>query len=683
MSSSGQQQQNGVIGDPETAESERKEQTLPPKWIENILTEGLFLWCVLSVIVDPFFFYVPVINEERKCIALDRRLYISITCLRTVLDSILLLNIILQCLPHFANARPRGQDQSQPESGQTVSAPAEMTGTESGQNVSANPPKLLKLLLWLSRLLFWHRKAQPEFWSLAIDVLAILPIPQVLLPIIFSKPRGFESLNKIRKVLTAVVLVQYVPRVMLIRLLSLPWRKAFSKEGQDGGPFKRVIAVKAGLNLFMFIVASHILGGFWYFFSIERETACWHLACENHIECNRSSFDCKDRSVGNYTFLNDYCPIQTPNTTAFDFGIFQGALQSGTVASMDFPRKILYCFWWGLRNLSSFGSNLQTSPHFWENCFAVLTSISGLLLFMYFLGRLQMYMQWEGQRQLQEAQQRQLEEAQREQRNLEEAQQRLKKTKQLEEVMKIWNSDKKARKEKVLEWIDRQPRLEEIRETIIDQVDIMFTEEENRIKSAAEESIFAAKSIISRSEYKAIVDAENPFPHFPLFTRRKIQRLLCLPLLQKVPLLKSQDKYKLKLISRDYLKQVYYNENSYIVREGEPLDALLFITRGIVWTYTTSPDHRQTGCLETDDFYGVELLEWVFKSPSLSDPSNLPFSTRTLRCQTKVEAFALTAGNISKFKETSYSNLDLQEWLKHLLFARRRNARQMTQDESG
>ncbi|KAG2709683.1 hypothetical protein I3760_05G252600 [Carya illinoinensis] len=406
----------------------------------------------------------------------------------------------------------------------------------------------------------------------------------------------------------------------------------------------------------MYIAASHILGGFWYFFSIERVTACWHLACENHIECNRSSFDCKDRSVGNYTFLNDYCPIQTPNTTAFDFGIFHGALQSGTVASKDFPRKILYCFWWGLRHLSSFGSNLQTSPHIWENCFAVLTSISGLLLFMYFLGRLEMYMQWEGQRQLQEARQR-----------LEEAQQRLKKTKQLEELMEIWNSDKEARKKKVLEWIDRQPRLKEIRETIIDQVDIMFTEEKNRIKSAAEESIFAAKSIISRSEHKAIVDAGNPFPHFPLFTRRMIQRLLCLPLLQKVPLLQNESEDVLELISCDFLKQVYYNENSCIVREGEPLKALLFITQGIVWTYTTSPAYRQTGCLKTDDFYGVELLEWVFNSPSLPDPSKLPFSTRTLSCDTKVEAFALTAGNIrhmlyqnwwkfSKVKEMTNSN---------------------------
>lgn len=38
---------------------------------------------------------------------------------------------------------------------------------------------------------------------------------------------------------------------------------------------------------------------------------------------------------------------------------------------------------------SSFGQNLQTSHYFWENFFAVLISIFGLLLFSYFIGNLQ------------------------------------------------------------------------------------------------------------------------------------------------------------------------------------------------------------------------------------------------------------------------------------------------------
>ncbi|XP_041011510.1 cyclic nucleotide-gated ion channel 1-like [Juglans microcarpa x Juglans regia] len=201
----------------------------------------------------------------------------------------------------------------------------------------------------------------------------------------------------------------------------------------------------------------------------------------------------------------------------------------------------------------------------------------------------------------------------------------------------------KDKKGKILEWIGRNPRLKEIGKQIISQVDRMFAENKD-------------------------IDAENPLPCLPIFTRREILRRLCLPLLQKVPLLQNESEDVLELISRNFLKQVYYNENSYIAWEGEPLDALLFITQGIVWTYTTSPDNRQTGFITTNDFYGVELLEWMFNSPSLRDPSNHPFSTRTLRCHTKVEGFALTAGNmqhmlykywwkLSMFKESTNSNL--------------------------
>lgn len=49
--------------------------------------------------------------------------------------------------------------------------------------------------------------------------------------------------------------------------------------------------------------------------------------------------------------MRDACPIQTANTTLFDFGIFLDALQSGVVETKDFPQKFFYCFWWGLQNL--------------------------------------------------------------------------------------------------------------------------------------------------------------------------------------------------------------------------------------------------------------------------------------------------------------------------------------------
>jgi cyclic nucleotide gated channel len=52
--------------------------------------------CVIAVIGDPLFFYLFVINEDDKCITLDRRLKITAFCLRSVFDMVSLANIILE-----------------------------------------------------------------------------------------------------------------------------------------------------------------------------------------------------------------------------------------------------------------------------------------------------------------------------------------------------------------------------------------------------------------------------------------------------------------------------------------------------------------------------------------------------------------------------------------------------------
>ena len=54
------------------------------------------LSCVISVLLDPLFFYLPVINEDKKCIGLDKKLWITAIVLRSVTDIIYLMHIILQ-----------------------------------------------------------------------------------------------------------------------------------------------------------------------------------------------------------------------------------------------------------------------------------------------------------------------------------------------------------------------------------------------------------------------------------------------------------------------------------------------------------------------------------------------------------------------------------------------------------
>ena len=116
----------------------------------------------------------------------------------------------------------------------------------------------------------------------------------------------------------------------------------------------------------------------------------------------------------------------------------------------------------------------------------------------------------------------------------------------------------------------------------------------------------------------------------------------------------------------DHLKPVYYNEHSYIVREGEPLDAMLFITQGIVWNFITTSNGEgivtsKAQCIEKGNFFGQELLDWGFmkgketekelvdgelKGSPVPNLSELPISTKTAKTLTKVEGFALMANDL-------------------------------------
>jgi len=115
-----------------------------------------------------------------------------------------------------------------------------------------------------------------------------------------------------------------------------------------------------------------------------------------------------------------------------------------------------------------------------------------------------------------------------------------------------------------------------------------------------------------------------------------------------VQILKNESEYQLRLICES-LKPLYYNENSYILREGETLTAMIFITQGSVLCFKTNNGENGEGtvsgaqCIEKCMFYGEELLEyWGFNGSPEPQLSDLLIS-KTVKTLTKVEAFALTA----------------------------------------
>lgn len=52
--------------------------------------------CIFSVSVDPFFFFLPIVNPKMNCLGIDRKLAIAVTTVRTVIDVFYLIRMALQ-----------------------------------------------------------------------------------------------------------------------------------------------------------------------------------------------------------------------------------------------------------------------------------------------------------------------------------------------------------------------------------------------------------------------------------------------------------------------------------------------------------------------------------------------------------------------------------------------------------
>ncbi|XP_040368446.1 cyclic nucleotide-gated ion channel 1 isoform X2 [Rosa chinensis] len=516
-------------------------------WVRGTWWDSIFVAsCVIAVSLDPLFFYIPIIDREKKCLQADRQLRTVTLILRSVMDITFIVHIIYQIREAMIAAAL--DKMAKPKSSDFFKGP------------------FFKRVGAIVDNLSWR--------SLITDILAVLPIPQVLLLVVFFKMRGSGYLNH-RKILNFFLLLQYLARIYRIHLSS---KKLTKSHG---------IWIKGLFNLFLYIFASHVLGAFWYFFSIQRETSCWHRSCGPNCI---STFYCdeykhSDDMVTLITSLNASCPINT--TGPFDFGIFLDSLKSNNPASINFPQKLCYSFWWGLRNLSNFGTNLVTSNYVWENLFAILISIIGLLLFLYLIGNVQTFMSMG--------------------------------TAKSEEIRRKIKSKKQVMKE----WMEK-----------------------NCLPAKLRKEIMA--NIREKLEQDNHADMGDPYSILPSSTKKSLKRALCMSTLRKVPRLEGMNPKVLKMIC-DYLKPVTYPEHHYVAKVDEPVDQMVLVKEGTMWIYSsnTSTPSKIHRTVENGGIYGDEqLLSWASKDMQHVSFENFPISKENVKCHTKVEGFAIAAKDL-------------------------------------
>ncbi|GAY45519.1 hypothetical protein CUMW_090080 [Citrus unshiu] len=147
------------------------------------------------------------------------------------------------------------------------------------------------------------------------------------------------------------------------------------------------------------------------------------------------------------------------------------------------------------------------------------------------------------------------------------------------------------------------------------------------------------------------VDEEYVVNHLPRHLRTNIKQKLCLDLLKKVEEFGNWSDSSLERLC-DVVKPVVFTERSYILWEGNPIDQMLFVLQGKLWTYTSrsitgfsSNSGNPNNHLEDGDFSGEELIAWAKAD---RDSSNLPISTKTIQALTNVEAFVLMADDLKQ-----------------------------------
>ncbi|TYK21168.1 cyclic nucleotide-gated ion channel 1-like isoform X2 [Cucumis melo var. makuwa] len=496
-----------------------------------VLRVGFLISSIIAVCLDVLFFYIYNIDNQKNCIVVDRKIKNVALRARSVTDFILLLEVAYKVCP------------------------------SSILELCPNSKTNAATLTFFGRLADVSKRV--PWMDVLVDFLALLPLPQIILGGVFTNRKGITYFeNKWR--LIFLPLFQFVPRIIRIFVLCKKFsRSAASNDITGTRQFRGIF------NFVLLIFASHVVGGFWYCFSILTELNCWRSACEFNGGCRVNSFSCED-ITGNEQFVDKYCLINPP---IFDFGLFLKAHQSGITRINDFPAKLLYCFSWGLRALSSFGSNLTPSSHSSENIFAALITIVEILLVVYLIGNLQSSTL----------------------RSEEKRRTMQKKDVEIDLWIDYYNFQKKK----------------EIKEFVRDK--------------------FEWKNDVN---LKTLLDVfSSPFVE-------EIKKELCWDILKRVLMLKEFEEEKLKEMMKD-MKPMVFGEQSYIIREGEPVEQMLLFTKGMGLTFSKSTGTRTTiNAFGKGDLFGEQLLKWAAENLPVSE---IPLSKCTLKAHTQMEAFALKA----------------------------------------
>ncbi|XP_076894628.1 cyclic nucleotide-gated ion channel 2-like [Bidens hawaiensis] len=436
-------------------------------------------------------------------------------------------------------------------------------------------------LVWDPQAICSHYvRSLKGFWY---DMLVILPVPQVIFWLVVPKLIREERIKAIMTTLLFVFIFQFLPKVY--HSISLMRRMA-----KVTGYIFGTIWWGFALNLIAYFIASHVAGGCWYVLAIQRVVLCLRQQCNKKNTCNLT-LSCADEVC--YQFLlpegafGDRCAGKSTTSLA------------KTPLCLDVNGPYEYGIYaWALPVISSNSLTVKILyPIFW-----------GLMSLSTFGNDLEPTSQW------------------------------------VEVIfsicvvlsglmlftllignIQVFLQAVMAKKRKLqlrirdMEWWMRRRQLP----SLIRQ----------RVRHYERQSWAL---LGGEDEMELIKD-------LPEGLRRDIKRFLCLELIRMVPLFHNLDDLILDNIC-DRVKPLVFSKNEKIIREGDPVQRMVFIVQGHVKSsQNLSKGVVATSILNPGGYLGDELLSWCLRRPFIN---RLPTSSATFTCIEPTEAFGLDANHL-------------------------------------
>ncbi|XP_044401346.1 putative cyclic nucleotide-gated ion channel 7 [Triticum aestivum] len=417
-----------------------------------------------------------------------------------------------------------------------------------------------------------------------VDLLSVLPLPQIQMYKFFMKPKNADLLP-IKTALFFNVLTQYLPRLLRFYPITAELRRTT-------GVFAETAFAGAAFYLLLYMLCSHMVGSFWYLLAVERLDDCWREKCAGlkfhqcriYMYCGGKQEGDEDDFMKWRTMIRQVLAQECAPVDNNGTGFSYGIYTSAMTSGVTHTNDLVPKILYCLW----WGlQNLSSGAQGLETTHYKGEALFAIILAVFGLILMALLIG-----------------------NMQTYLQSM--TLRMEE-MRLKRRDSE-------EWMRHRDLPDDLRERVW-----------------------------RHNQYKWLetrgVDEDGLVSCLPKDIRRDVKRHLCLRLVRRVPLFANMDERLLDAIC-ERLKPSLCTETTYVVREGEPVDEMLFIIRGRLESSTTDGGRTgffNKGLLKEGDFCGEELLTWALDPKAAA---NLPLSTRSVKALSEVEGFALHADEL-------------------------------------